>query len=301
MLNENTKLKMDMGFEEAVNRFSRVNTKDVLIEENKIPSPFVKWVGGKRSIIQQLVCRLPKEFNDYYEPMVGGGALFYEISDRIHKAVLSDINLKLVLTYQVVKEDPDKLIAKLKEHEKNHCEEYYYKIRKQHDLKDPVEIAARFIYLNKTCYNGLYRVNKSGEFNVPMGTYKNPTINQEKNIMACSKVLQRAKILYGGFDQITPTTGDFVYFDPPYHPTSDISFTSYNKEGFSEKDQERLRDFYVSLGKRGVYCMLSNSNTPFIRELYKKYKIDIVEAPRMVNCKSNKRNNVEELVIINYE
>jgi len=301
MFNENTNFQLDMGFEEAINRFASINTMETSFDEFKIPAPFVKWVGGKRSIMKELIARLPKKFNTYYEPMVGGGAMFYEISSQIDKAVLSDVNLKLVLTYQVVKNDVDKLIAKLKEHAKNHNKDYYYKIRKQHDLKNPIEIAARFIYLNKTCYNGLYRVNKAGEFNVPMGTYKNPTINQEENLKACNKVLQKATILYSSFERITPSAGDFVYFDPPYHPTSDISFTSYDKDGFTEKDQERLRDFFASLDKQGVHCMLSNSNTPFIRELYKKYTLEVIEAPRMVNCKPNKRNNVEELVIRNYE
>jgi len=269
---------------------------DTMIYEYKIPTPFVKWVGGKRSIANELITLLPKEFNTYYEPMVGGGAMFYKMSPIINNAVLSDINPELIITYQVVKNDIDKLIKKLKEHEKNHCKDYYYKIREQHYFENPIDTAARFVYLNKTCYNGLYRTNKNGKFNVPIGAYKNPTINQEKNLKACSIALQKATILCTSFEYIFPSTNDFVYFDPPYYST----FDKYSKYGFTEKDQYKLYNFFVSLDKLGVYCMLSNSNTPFILELYKNYNITVIEAPRKINCKSDKRNIVKELVIKNY-
>ncbi len=269
---------------------------DTMIYEYKIPTPFVKWVGGKRSIANELITLLPKEFNTYYEPMVGGGAVFYKMSPIINNAVLSDINPELIITYQVVKNDIDKLIKKLKEHEKNHCKDYYYKIREQHYFENPIDTAARFVYLNKTCYNGLYRTNKNGKFNVPIGAYKNPTINQEENLKACSIALQKATILCTSFEYIFPSTNDFVYFDPPYYST----FDKYSKYGFTEKDQYKLYNFFVSLDKLGVYCMLSNSNTPFILELYKNYNITVIEAPRKINCKSDKRNIVKELVIKNY-
>lgn len=260
------------------------------------PTPFVKWVGGKRSIANELITLLPKEFNTYYEPMVGGGALFYRLSNIINNAILSDINPELIVTYQVVKNNVNELIEKLKEHEKNNSTEYYYKIREQYYLKNPIDIAARFIYLNKTCYNGLYRTNKNGKFNVPIGAYKNPTINQEENLKACSIALQKATILCTSFEYIFPSTNDFVYFDPPYYST----FDKYSKYGFTEKDQYKLYNFFTNLDKLGVYCMLSNSNTPFILELYKNYNITTIKAPRRINCKPNNRNIVEELVIRNY-
>ena len=224
------------------------------------------------------------------------------MNDRWTEANLSDNNLDLVITYAVVKRNPEALIDRLKAHEKRHDKDYYYKVRAQHDLRDPVEIAARLIYLNKTCYNGLYRVNKRCEFNVPVGSYTNPPIVSEGNIRACSKALKLATVEYRQFDQITPARGDFAYFDPPYHPTIDGSFTNYTKLDFTEQDQARLRDFAVKLGKQGVNVMLSNSDTPFIRGLYagQGFKVDTVQAPRMVNCKPNKRGAVNELVITNY-
>lgn len=265
-------------------------------------TPFVKWVGGKRSIIGELVTRLPREFNSYYEPFVGGGALFFALNGRLKNAFLSDTNFDLVLAYKAIKKDPARLIDQLEKHAKKHNSTYYYKIRKQHLLRDEIDIAARFIYLNRTCYNGLYRVNKKGEFNVPMGKYANPNIVQRENITACNQVLQKAQIWYHEFDKISPQRGDFVYFDPPYHPTNDTSFTSYTKLDFSEKDQLRLRDFALHLHNQGVYVMLSNSDASFIRTIYSGsvFHLQTVQAPRLVNCKPTKRNAVNELLITNY-
>lgn len=260
------------------------------------PTPFIKWVGGKSSIANKLIPLLPKEFNTYYEPMVGSGAVFYKLSNIINTAVLSDINPELIITYQVVKDNVYELIEKLKEHEKNHCKDYYYRIREQYCLENPVDTAARFIYLNKTCYNGLYRTNREGKFNVPIGTYENPAICQEDNLLACSMILHKATLLCTSFEHIIPNTCDFVYFDPPYYST----FDKYSKYGFTEKDQKKLYDFFEHLDKLGVYCMLSNSNTPFILELYKKYNISIIEAPRKINCKTDNRNTVKELIVRNY-
>ncbi len=298
---------LEMPFEEALQRFSNVNTKDLNDtvepkEETNKATPFVKWVGGKRSIIEQLKLRLPKEFNDYYEGFVGGGALYFEIIKDIKKAYLSDANLDLIITYKVIQKDPDVLIEALKQHQKSHNEKYYYRIRAQHTLDDPISIASRLIYLNKTCFNGLYRVNKKGEFNVPMGSYVNPGILNESNIMACSKALKKATIEYKDYTQIEAKTGDFCYFDPPYHPTSDTSFTAYHLLDFTEIDQIALADFCTELHKKGVKVMVSNSNTKFIRDLYKSsiFKIGIVNAPRLVNCKANGRNSVEEVIITNY-
>lgn len=298
-----------MPFEEALKRFSRVNTKDLTqqqpIDENKLnkATPFVKWVGGKRSIITELTSRLPSDFGAYYEAFAGGGALFFEIADRVKKATIVDINIDLVFTYLMVQKQPEQLITLLRKHAANHSEEYYYKVRAQHKINDPIEKAARFLYLNKTCFNGLYRVNRKGEFNVPIGKYTNPNIIAEDNIRACHKALKGVKILYGMYSQITPEVGDFVYFDPPYHPTDTTSFTAYSQNGFTEKDQQDLRDFALELHKKGIKVMLSNSKTPFVEDLYKSkiFNIEVVNAPRFVNCKPNKRNAVEEVLITNYK
>lgn len=293
-----------MPFDKALERLTKVNTKEIEIDltgKNEA-SPFIKWAGGKRAIMDTLVRLLPTEFDDYYEPFAGGAALFYEIYPRIDKAYISDSNLNLIMTYAVVKNDPETLITKLEEHARKDSSEYYYKIRSQHNLQDPIGIAARFIYLNKTCYNGLYRVNKKGEFNVPRGSNNNPDIIQRENILASSNALKEVDIKYLEFDRIKPEKNDFVYCDPPYHPTSANGFTKYTTLDFSEKDQERLRDFVLQLHKNGVKVMLSNSDAAFIRSLYipSIWNVTIVEAPRMVNCKSEGRGSVNELVIRNY-
>ncbi len=297
-------LTLPMPFDEAIERFARVNTRDT--EPAPCPrgaTPFVKWVGGKRSIIDELVELLPSKFGDYYEPFAGGAALFFAIHERITKAFLSDSNFELTVTFAVVKKDPDALIAKLEEHARKDSDKYYYKIRAQRDLQAPIDIAARFIYLNKTCYNGLYRVNKKGEFNVPRGSYVKPDVVQHDNIMASSKALRKANITYREFDAVKPQPGDFVYCDPPYHPSDNGSYTKYTKLGFSEKDQERLSNFGLALYKANVKVMLSNSNTAFIRSLYVPpvWNVTIVQAPRLVNCKSEGRGAVSELVIRNYK
>lgn len=296
---------LDMPFGEALERLVRVNPRAP--EEEAPPkagvaAPFVKWAGGKRSIIDELVSRLPATFKGYWEPFVGGGALFFEIEKRITTAALSDTNFDLVLAYNAVKKDPHGLIAKLQEHARRHSKAYYCKVRDQHALQDPIDVAARFLYLNKTGFNGLYRVNKKGEFNVPIGSYTNPNIVQAENIALCSVALQKAQIEFREFDTIKATSGDFVYCDPPYHPMNATSFTKYTKLDFGEKDQERLRDFAVKLHKQGVKVMLSNSDTPLVRSLYKAsiWHIATVQAPRNINCKPEGRGMVGELVITNY-
>lgn len=297
-------LVLDMPFDEALERFARVNTKAKPEPAPLGAAPFVKWVGGKRSIIADLVARVPETFKRYYEPFVGGGALFFELAGqgRIASARLSDKNFELVITYNAVKSDPERLLVLLEEHERKHGPNYYLRIRAQHSLQDPLAIAARFIYLNKTCYNGLYRVNRRGEFNVPMGRYANPGIVAADNIMACSRALRVAEIEYRDFDTIAPGRGDFAYFDPPYHPLDSTSFTNYTKLDFGQQDQIRLRDFALALHGQGVKVMLSNSDTAFIRDLYSKqvFKLAAVHAPRMVNCKAESRGAVSELLITNY-
>ncbi len=300
--------KVNTDFNTFLNRVVKVNTKDLQtppkeLIRGKKATPFVKWVGGKRSIIKELTSRLPNSIADYYEAFAGGGALFFELADSLEKAHLTDINFDLLISYNVIKKDLDKLIKQLTVHKSKHSDEYYYKIRAKHELQDPIAIAARFIYLNKTCFNGLFRVNKKGEFNVPVGKYANPGIVQEDNLKAVSEALEIANVNLIEFDQITPSKGDFVYFDPPYHPTDSASFTTYTKSDFTEVDQVRLRDFALQLNKDGVSVMLSNSNTKFIRDLYSNacFNINIVNAPRSVNCKPNKRGAVEEVLITNYE
>jgi DNA adenine methylase len=283
-----------------------VQTKAKVSESTPKPkgaTPFVKWAGGKRSILTELIKRLPSKFGDYYESFMGGAALYFESQENLTQAFLSDSNLDLVITFNVVKKDPEKLIAKLEEHALKDSVDYYYTVRKQHIQKDPIDIAARFIYLNKTCYNGLFRVNSKGEFNVPRGQLGTGAyVVQRENILACSKALKKAIIEYREFDDILPKTGSFAYFDPPYHPAVSNGFTKYTKLDFSEKDQERLRDFALQLTNNGVKLMLSNYDTPFIRSRYSSniWNIDTVQAPRMVNCKSNGRGVVNELVITNY-
>jgi DNA adenine methylase len=205
-------------------------------------------------------------------------------------------------SYNAIKNEPYALIQKLKYHAVRHSEEYYHTLRSKQP-SDLVDIAARFLYLNKTCFNELYRVNSKWIFNTLMGRYNNPNIVQQENIVACHHVLQNADVFFGDFTiAITPKTGDFVYFDPPYHPTDELSFTKYVKQNFTEKDQIRLRDFIVNLHKRGVYIMLSNSKTKFIEDIYHAsyFRHHIVRAPRFVNCKPNGRGEVKELLITNY-
>lgn len=298
-------LQLDMPFNEALARFVSVNTRE--IDEEPAPygkaAPFVKWAGGKRSIIEELASRVPSQFSDYYEAFAGGGALFFHLRDRLSRAFLSDVNFELVIAYNVIRQNPNELIAALKIHQTKHSEPYFYKVREQVDLQDPVAIAARFLYLNKTCYNGLYRVNKKGFFNVPMGSYKNPDVVQESNLKLCHDALQIAQINYWQFDQIKPKPNDFVYFDPPYHPVNGDNFTGYTKLDFTEQDQIRLRDFALELSKQGVKVMLSNSSARLTRKIYsgKSFIVRTVHAPRNINCKPNERNNVEELLITTYD
>lgn len=274
-------------------------------KRNGLAQPFVKWAGGKRSLLSVIEPLLPPEFNNYYEAFVGGGALFFAIINRITKAYLSDNNLDLIITYQVIKKDPMPLIERLKELKAGHSSEQYYRVRDEEPGKDnPVEVAARFIYLNKTCFNGLFRVNRAGKFNVPIGKYKNPNIVGEKNLLACHKSLRKATISFHPYKEIDPQpqAGDFCYLDPPYHPTGDGSFTAYTKESFTEQDQNELRDFALRLHRAGVKVMLSNSKTKFIRGLYsnKAFHLHTVQAPRTVNCKPDARGAVEEYLITNY-
>ncbi|MBI3590544.1 MAG: Dam family site-specific DNA-(adenine-N6)-methyltransferase [Candidatus Melainabacteria bacterium] len=265
------------------------------------PQPFVKWAGGKRSLLSEIKLLFPEQFNCYYESFVGGGAVYFAFEDKIKRAILSDNNFDLTVTYKIIKEEPLSLVRKLKEYASKHSEKHYYSIREKKPTVD-IDIAARFLYLNKTCYNGLYRVNKSGKFNVPIGKYKNPNIVQKENILACHEALKKAKILHKDFKKIKPKKRDFIYLDPPYNPVDETSFVSYTKEKFTEKDQIQLAELIKKLDSQGVYVMLSNSKTKLIERLYPKkhFKHHIVRAPRFVNSKGDKRGAVEELLITNY-
>ena len=265
--------------------------------------PFVKWAGGKRTVAKELASLMPKAFETYWEPFVGGGALFYEANGRISQAVLSDINAELMTCYRTVKKDPEPLIAALESHAARHSKSYYYDVRSQHTLQDQTEIAARLIYLNRTCFNGLYRVNRKGEFNVPMGSYSEPKIVNEANLLACNEALQSATVKLMDFMEVDPSEGDFVYCDPPFDPLSaTASFTSYTKGSFGPEDQANLRNTALKWHKAGAKVMISNSDTDLIRNLYdsKPFKVRVVQALRMVNSKSDKRGPVNELVITTY-
>lgn len=258
--------------------------------------PFLKWVGGKRSILNELIKRLPDNFDAYHEPFMGGGALYFALQPK--EAYLSDINFHLVLTFKAVRDDVERLIQNLKVHERSHSKEYYMKARERLiKEKDSTKVAALFIYINKTCYNGLYRVNRSGGFNVPMGNYKMPAILDEVNLRNASKVLQNADIEQHSYIHEKPIKNDFYYLDPPYHET----YEGYSSGGFGDAEHQKLAEYCHQIHKKGGYFMLSNSDTPFVRELYKGYTIETVSASRFISCKAHQRGKENELIIRNYK
>ena len=261
--------------------------------------PFVKWAGGKRAVVPDIAQRLPESIGTYWEPFVGGGAVFFALDSRIGSAQLSDVNSELALTYQIVRNQPEPLIGLLEDHAANHSRPYYLRVRKRSGTPTAVEVAARFIYLNKTCFNGLYRVNKAGQFNVPMGSYKNPRICDADGIRAASEVLQQASVRIRDFSKLTPSPEDFVYCDPPY----DGTFAGYDSGGFSTEEQRRLRDSALQWHKAGASVMLSNSDTPLIRDLYGRapFTLHEITAPRSINCDGNGRDAVGELIITTYD
>jgi len=275
-------------------------------EQPREAAPFVKWAGGKGRLLSQLRPLLPSgvERMRHVEPFVGGGALFF--ARRPARALLTDINPALVATYNAIRDDVDAVIAALRGLADGHSKASYYQIRERYNegRRAPVpKRAAMFIYLNKTCFNGLHRVNRKGEFNVPVGSYKNPRILNEDALRVASQALAGAQLRCSPFDALLENAkpGDFIYFDPPYEPVSDTaSFTSYARDGFSRQDQTRLRDVYQALDRRGCKLMLSNSDVPFIRELYRNFSVDTVAAPRAINCDAKKRGKVSEVVVRNY-
>lgn len=272
--------------------------------------PFVKWAGGKRQILDKLIKYVPEDFNTYYEPFVGGGALFFELSPK--NAVINDSNEELINVFRCIKDEEKltKMCNELNHHEANHSEEYYYKIRnidrdknKFNRLSD-YKRAARTIYLNKACFNGLYRVNSKGEFNVPFGKKLKVNTYEGQNIGIIHAYLNfnNIKILSIDFEEAVKDAkeGDFIYFDPPYD--SDTStFNSYTEDGFSKDEQIRLSNVFNNLSDRGCYVMLSNHNTVLINELYKDFYIHKITAKRNINSNGKKRGKVEEVIITNYE
>lgn len=257
--------------------------------------PFIKWVGGKRSILPELIKRMPKNYNNYHEPFVGGGALFLALKPK--NVIVSDINKNLSITYRVVRDNMEGLIKQLIIHRKNHCKDYFLKARKQLSLEsDSVKIAGLFIYLNKTCYNGLYRVNKKGGFNVPIGNYVSPKIVDEINLREVSSVLQDITINNQCFENTNINEGDFYYLDPPYHN----AYSAYDGSGFTEENHVKLAEFCKRIDESKGLFMLSNSDTAFVRDLYNKYNIDDISASNMVSCNPNRRGKRKELIIRNF-
>lgn len=270
--------------------------------------PITKWVGGKRQLLPNIHDLMPNEYNKYYEPFVGGGALFFSLAPS--KAVINDFNSDLINLYKVIRDNPYELCEKLKEHSNMNSKEYYYDIRDMDrngtiNKLNEIEKAARILYMLKVDFNGLYRVNKKNQFNVPYGRYKNPKIADIDNIVSVSNYFNNSDIKFMNKDfessVIDAKNGDFVYFDPPYLPISTTSsFTSYTSDGFTLDDQKRLKKLFFSLDKKGVKVMLSNSDVDLIRDLYKDAKIHYVKASRSINSKGDKRGKVGEVIITNY-
>lgn len=289
------------------------------------PRPFLKWAGGKNRLIQKYLPYFPKHFNTYYEPFLGGGALFFHLLPT--QSVLTDINSELVNVYRCVRDRVEQVISLLARHQENHSKAYYYQIRSSSlnqgewcglghnpDLEgipnlssrfhsNDVEKAARLIYLNKTCFNGLYRENAKGEFNVPIGRYNNPRICNPELLRLVSSVLQPTQIEVRSFELVLnyAHSQDFVYFDPPYHPLNSTSnFTAYNRYSFGKNEQVKLRDTFAMLAKRGVKVMLSNSDCSFTRELYSAFKVHEVLASRAINSDAKRRGKIAEVLVTSY-
>jgi DNA adenine methylase len=312
-----------------------VSSHPQLFSVTVAPKPFLKWAGGKTQLIKQISKFLPQALNNgsikkYVEPFIGGGALFFLFGYNypIKEIFISDVNADLVLTYKTIQHNVDGLIELLSDIEKrylslsiNHRSEYFYQVRsKFNSRKDRIDLlkynsewverTAQVIFLNKTCFNGLFRVNSKGEFNVPIGKYKKPSLCNPENLRSVANILQRTEILQGDFSQCESfvDSNTFVYFDPPYRPISNTSnFTSYSHQTFDDSEQLRLRDFFQTLDKKGAFLLLSNSDPKnqnseddFFEKLYADYRIETVKASRHINSNSLKRSSINELLIMNY-
>lgn len=275
---------------------------------NPLVCPVVKWVGGKRQLLKIIRRQIPRKIDNYCEPFVGGGAVLFDLQPK--NAIINDLNWELMNVYETINNNIGELISDLKNH-KNESE-YYYKMREldrdkqNYNELDNILKASRILYLNKTCYNGLFRVNNAGEFNTPFGKYKNPNIVNETTLNAVHSYFKNSNITFYNKDYekvLKSLKGNtFVYLDPPYDPLSDTSsFTGYNKGRFDKKEQERLKKCCDSLDKKGIKFLLSNSATDFIKELYDEYEINIVKAKRSINSVSNKRGKIDEVLVKNYD
>lgn len=275
------------------------------------PKPFLKWAGGKSQLLDQLTDLFPKSFSRYCEPFAGSAAVYWHIFSLREKgklnftsARITDSNAELINTYRIVRDDVKALIELLLAHRKNHNKEYYYQIRSLRPSRlTDIERAARFIYLNKTCFNGLYRVNRSGQFNVPMGSYKDPSIFDIEELVTASQALQEVELATCDFHDTLnwAQAGDFIYFDPPYAPVSKTSsFTSYTEKSFGEREQIELATLFRQLDSRGCKVMLSNSWVKPVLDLYKDFTCIEVKASRAINSNPEKRGKISELVVINY-
>jgi len=271
--------------------------------------PFTKWTGGKRQLLGELRSYMPETFGRYFEPFVGGGALFFDLAPE--KAVINDFNEELINAYRQIKNNPAELINLLIKHKENNSKDYYLELRSADrdgriSRMTGVERAARILYMLRVDFNGLYRVNSKNQFNVPYGRYKNPKIVDVDLLYQISEYLNEndVEILQTDFAEAVKDaqTDDFVYFDPPYIPLNETSsFTSYTHEGFSYEEQVRLRNTFKELTERGVYAMLSNSSSPLVEELYKDFNIYFVEAQRTNGAKSSSRGKISEIIVTNYD
>ena len=270
------------------------------------PRPFLKWAGGKQKLIRDLAPKVPSFAGRYFEPFLGGGAMFFHLAPK--QAFISDLNPELINVYTIVRDHVELLIKNLREH-RNEAD-YYYELRNWdrnidfHDI-GKIKRASRFIYLNKTCFNGLYRENRSGQMNTPFGSYKNPAICNADNLRAVSEQLQEIEIREMSFQDLMmvdnlPSREDFVYFDPPYVPINQTSFTSYTRHGFDIEDQKALLELCKSLDRAGAKFMLSNSNAPILRELYQDFDIHTIHAARSINSKGTGRGAIPEIVVTNF-
>jgi DNA adenine methylase len=276
------------------------------LKKNLLAQPFLKWAGGKRQLLPELNKYIPLKYKTYYEPFVGAGAFLFDLQPK--KAVINDINSELINCYNVIKNSLDDLVEDLKRHEIS--SDYYYNIREldrkpEFNELSAVQRASRIIYLNKTCFNGLFRVNSQGQYNVPYGNYKNPKVLDEVVLKAVHNFLNSCDIIISNqdFEEVVRDAkkGDFIYFDPPYDPVSDSSsFTGYSLDGFSRDEQRRLKSVFDRLNKKGCFVLLSNSSTDFIKDLYKDYRIEIVSASRSINSNALKRGKVDEVLVMNY-
>lgn len=270
------------------------------IKRSRIPRPFLKWVGGKTQILRELRQSVPSRYNGFHEPFLGGGAVFFDLLPSA--AVLSDTNSELIDCFRAVRDHADDVVEALRAHE--YDKSHYYAVREL----DPehlslVERAARMIFLNKAGYNGLYRVNSKGKFNVPFGRHKNPKLCDEDNLRGCSAALAKVHIETASFENVVRKAkpSDLVYFDPPYIPVSDTAdFTAYQKQGFTLADQERLAEVFDELSRRSVFAILSNSSVPWIHERYKNHNIRVIQARRFVNSVANGRGPVGEVIVTNF-